>query len=187
MAIETVEQFYKRIIERVADDIDALPKAMSAAWFDNPTTKRPTIFQVQEIHPFDPFSRIIAIFQDADTIRVYTLPAAPPEPKPADWQPRQPTRYTLSRTAPTYVAEIFPLEAAAEAIADEWNAIAGPDTAEDELEAVIDFLREQGPMLDRDKVIAQLEAGEHQDAGDDDEGEGDDKPAAPALKVVQPS
>lgn len=169
MAIETVEQFYKRIIDRVVVDVDELPKAMTAAWFVNPDTKSPTMFEVQKLVPFDPYSRVIAIFQSEETIRIFSLAAAPPVPPDPNWQARQPTRYTLSRLAPTYVAEILTLEGAADAIADEWNELAGPDTAEDELGAVVEFVAGLEPLIKRDELLAQLNDGAHHDEEDEEE------------------
>lgn len=187
MAIETLAQFQQRIIDQVDADIDELPRGMSAAWFNNPDTGKPTIFTAGDFAPFDRYSKVVAIFQDPTTIRVYTLPAQPPTPPDPNWQARQPTRYLLSKAAPTYVAEIMSLSAAADAIADEWNELAGPETPDDELAAVIDFLVELPPVIQRDELVRQLSAGEHRDDegdGDDDE---DDKPAEAPAAASQPS
>lgn len=166
MTIETLDQFRTRILEGVVADIDDLPKGMSAAWFNNPATNQPTIFQVKEVAPFDKYSRVVAIFQGDHTVRIYTMASAPPDPKPADWPPREPTRYTLSRTAPTYVAEVMTLEAMADAIIDEWNLVAGPETPDDELEAVIEYIAGLDVLVERDKLLTALREGDHHDDGE---------------------
>lgn len=184
MAIETVEQFRQRILDNVTDDIDELPRGVEAAWFNDPVTNTPTKFQINQSVPFDKFSRVVAVFQSDDVIRVYSMPSAPPDPKPADWPTRPPTRYTLTRTAPTYVAEILTLEAMADAISDEWNAVGDAnETAAGELETVLEFLAGQDKLIDRDQLIMQLREGAHYDVE-----EGPGPPEAPPVPApTQPS
>lgn len=180
MAIKTIGEFGAAILEGVSVDIDDLPKGSMAAWFADPATNRPTIFRVNAAVPFDAYSRVIAIFQGEETIRVYTLPAAPPEPRPADWKDQSPSRFTLTKTAPTYVAEVMNLDAMAALLIDEWDTLGDTDSAEEELAAVIEYLR--GKNLT--SLAEALEAGEHH--ADDGEPDLEAKtetqpPAAPAV------
>lgn len=177
MAIETFDQFRTRVLEGVVADIDELPRGSSAAWFNNPVTGKPTIFNVKEPAPFDQYSRVIAIFQDAHTIRVYTAASAPPDPKPADWPMREPTRYTLTKVAPTYVAEVMTLEALADAVVDEWNLVAGPETPDDELASILEYIATLDTVLERDKLLTSLRDGAHHE-------EPLEEPAPPALPAT---
>ena len=199
MPIETVQECLREIFAGVDGDIDDLPKGATVAWFhtnhfDKKTsTPLPTIFRVSEVSPIDPFSRVMGIFHNDDVIRVYTLPTAPPTPRPEAWIDRPPTRYALSRTAPTYVAETMNLDAFAAETIKEWNALAhdgdeGPD-ADDELLAVVEYIErrngETGGMLALTKLVEELSEGAHRP--DDEEEEEDTEPVpstTPALPAT---
>jgi hypothetical protein len=147
----------------------------------------------------DPFSVPIAIFQDDGMIRIYTLPAVVPTPRPAEWTDRAPRRFTLSKAAPTMVIEEMPLGVMAELIIDEWTELAeGMSGADVELErviALVEGLEPEQPVganskewLRKDDLIEALETREHRevddsdggDGADGDDGDDGDEPKAPA-------
>ena len=157
MPITTVKEFGEYIEENAATDINELPKCGSIGWFG--PNGGFMFFEVFKPNPLDPSSTIYAIFQSDDTIRIYQLPGAVPTPAPANWKVRPPSRWTLSRFAPTYVAEAFPsLDSLADAIVGEFDAVSEDATSADtELALVIDHLESMSPLADRTAVIASLD------------------------------
>src|SRR5271165_4160066 len=99
--VTSIEQFEARIARGVGDTVT--PTGMTLAWF-GPDGK-PSYWTRFQPAPLDRFSGVIAVYQNDLVVRVYTLPLEPPKPKPADWDVRFPRRYTLTKTAPTYVVE----------------------------------------------------------------------------------
>ena len=175
--VKTIQEFGEAVLAGVSVDIDDLPKGAMVSWFADPSTGKPTTFKVGEVHPFDPYSRVIGIFQSEETIRVYTLPAAPPTPRPNDWKDRPPTRYTLTRDAPTFVAEtMVSLDVMAALLIEEWNVLGDVDSAEEEREAVTQWLREKNLVTLADAI----EAGEHLERDEEPEG------APPAPEALKP-
>ena len=173
MAITTIEEFARTIMEAV--DIDDLPKCAACMVYD-PHSGRQVFLKHGETLPFDPFSRVIAIFQNDAVVRVYTLGAAPPkEGKPAGWKDQPPTRYTITKTAPTYVAETMNLDAMADEIIDEWTEVAeGMSSAESELEKVIDYVSGLDDIIARETLLGELRDRLHREGGDDED-DGDDE------------
>jgi hypothetical protein len=193
MTITTIKEFGDAILEGVRADFNDLPKGATFAWFNNPSTNSPTMFKHGEPVPFDSFSRVIALFQDDDVVRIYTMPAAPPNPIPADWKARSPTRYTLTKTAPTYFAETMNLDAMASEMIEEWNAIAdGINAADIELESVIEYIEGlaiEGAMVNSSVLLEGLRNEEHREEDDSDpEPETEpDASAAPAVPTDAPA
>lgn len=175
MPITTVKEFGEYIEENAATDINELPKCGSVAWFG--PNGGFMFFEVFKPNPLDPSSTIYAIFQSDDTIRIYQLPGAVPAPAPANWKVRPPSRWTLSRFAPTYVAEAYPsLDSLADAIVGEFDVVSEDATSADtELALVIDHLESMSPLADRTAVIDSLVNLEHRgnDPDHDDEPETD--------------
>lgn len=184
MAIRTLQEFGAAVLEGVNVDIDDLPKGSMVAWFADPVSNRATIFRHQQPLPFDRHLVVIAIFQDTETIRVYALPAAPPDPKPADWKDAVPSRFTLTRSAPTYVAEVMNLDAMAALLIDEWDSLGSSGGADEELASVTDWLRSKG----HETLADQLEAGDHHEEDDGPEGnEHPTDPPPPGLGATPPA
>lgn len=193
MTITTIKEFSDALIEGVRADFEDLPKGSAFAWFPT-VTNAPTVFRHGEQVPFDPYSRIIALFQDEGVAKVYSMPAAPPNPVPADWKSRAPTRYTLTKTAPTYFAETMSLDAMASELIDEWNQIAdGVNAADMELEAVIGYIEDQLANTDGSTDLISVSAlledlrgevhrGLDSDDGSDETANGE--PVASAAPVV---
>jgi hypothetical protein len=190
--IETVQECLQAILEGVEGDIDDLPKGASAVWYPTTTDAR-TTFRVGEFVPFDPYSRVVGIFHNDDVIRVYTLPAAAPTPRPQAWIDRAPMRYTLSRTAPTYAVDTMNLDAFAAETIKEWNALVddeeGPN-ADDELLAVVEYIErrssETGGMLALTKLVEELNEGAHR-PDDEEEEEGDEEETAADPTQANPA
>ena len=175
MSIKTIQEFRDRIEEGVNADLTDLPKGTTFAWFPNPVSGEPTMFKVLENVPFDAFSTVIAIFDQGDSITVYTLPRAVPDPKPTNWKVQPQIRYTLTKNAPTYFAEVMSIDAMADLIVDEWNLVAESlSSAEAEREAIADWLSEQ-PMGPTPILAEKIREGVHAD-GDDEEEDDDDVP-----------
>jgi hypothetical protein len=105
----TIEDLEKDILERAGiERRDDLPITVEAAWGGE-------TYQTGEEHPKEPFL-IYAIYQDADEIRLYALP------KPAqnggsekDKLRRNPSRFTLTKTARTAVVEVMTMDVFADA------------------------------------------------------------------------
>ena len=164
--VTTIERFNARIARGVGDA--ATPVGSMVAWF-GPDGK-PSHWRPAGAVPFDPFSIIIALFQNDAAVRVYTLPAAIPEPQPKDWKVRRPLRYTLTKAAPTYVVEEMDLTTMADEIIDERVRLAaGMSTADAELERVIDLVELMDPtpgtanVIDRAELLEALEARDHRE------------------------
>jgi hypothetical protein len=130
----------------------------------------------------DPFSVPIAIFQDDAMIRIYTLPAVVPEPRPDAWTDRAPRRFTLSKAAPTMVIEEMTLAVMADLIVDEWVGLAeGMSGADVELERVVELIDAMEPeqpvganakeWIRKDDLIEALEAKEHRGVDEEEEEE----------------
>jgi len=162
MPIQTVEDFRDYLTDHMIVEPDELPVGRSCAWFANPQTGVPTMFEVSKPVPFDSYSGVLAIFQTEQVIKVYSIPLPPPTPRPSDWQDRRPTRYTLTRVAPTYVAETMTWDVLAQAVVADGNELAGGET-----QMMIDYIAGQSEeMLKRDELVEALEDGAHL-AGDD--------------------
>lgn len=176
--VTTIEQFNARIAAGIGDQ--ATPVGSMAAWF-GPDGK-PSHWRPGNPVPFDSFSFIIAIFQDAATVRVYALPAKPPEPQPADWKVRRPLRYTLTKVAPTYVIEEMDLTMMADEIIDERVRLATEiNSADAELEKVIALIEFLDPIpgginvIDRAELLEALEARDHREYEEEPDGEEPDE------------
>jgi hypothetical protein len=164
----TWAEFGERILEGAGVDIETLKHGQMVVWFPAPNGS-PSVFKQGDPCPMDPMSRVIAIFQNDDVIRVYTL-AVPPEPKPDAWKPQPPACYTLSRTAPTYVIETMMLDVMADEIADEWSELAdGMSSAARELEAVMAHIGSLDELIHRAQLLKELQEGLHHGADDEEE------------------
>lgn len=183
--ITTLEQFHARIARGVGDT--TRPVGSLVSWFG--PNGAPSFWKPREPVPFDKGSVIIAIFQSDDVVRVYTLPAKTPEPKPADWVERRPLRYTLTRVAPTYVTEEMDLQMMADELIDEHvQVVTGMNSADAELERVIEMVELMDPVpgganvIDRAELLEALEARDHREFDPDEE----DEPSPPSGEQVSP-
>jgi hypothetical protein len=190
MAITTGQEFIDTIMAGMSSDINDLPQPQAVAWFNDPLGKA-TIFRMGQSVPFDEFSFVAGIFHDDAVIRVYTVPRKPPEPKPEAWTIRRPTRYILSRTAPTYVSETMNLEIMATEIIDEWDQLAvDMSSAEVEREAIIAHIEGFGTeAISGPSLIEELRDEVHLEEDDEDEeetetAEGVGAPPAPPVVVA---
>jgi hypothetical protein len=167
--ITTIKAFSERILSGVQADIDDLRRGGGAMWFGPGS---PCFIELTKPLPFDEYSVAIAVFQNDSVIRVYTLPAVPPTPRPAAWKTREPMCYTLTKLAPTYVFETMSLETMADEIVDEWNELAVEmSSAEAEREAVIDYIESFGAEPIGAMTLAQEIRDEVHLEDDDDEGD----------------
>jgi hypothetical protein len=187
MPITDVKEFGQYIQDTAVPDIDELPKCGTVGWFG--PNGNFMYFEVFKPNPLDRFSTIFAIFQSDDTIRIYQLPGAKPaDITEKDWRVRAPSRWTLTRVAPTYVSEAFPsLDSIADAIIEEFDEQGeGATSADAELARVLDHLENAGALTTRDDLIAQLTDLAHRDVDDDDdeEPETDPAPAAPGVAAA---
>jgi hypothetical protein len=185
MSITTIQEFRDAIEEGVNADIADLPRGTTLAWFPT-VSQSPTMFKVTQPVPFDQYSTVIAVFDQGEAVTVYSLPRAVPEPKPSDWKVQPPLRYTLTKNAPTYVAEELSIDTMAELIIDEWNLVAESlSSAEAEREAVADWLATQGART-ADSVAEEVREGAHNE--DDDSDADDDEPESkPGLNGASPA
>lgn len=191
--IATIEQFNARIARGVGDAVH--PVGAMLAWF-GPDGK-PSHWKPLETVPFDRFSLVIALYQDDSVVRVYTLPAKAPEPVDKDWKIRRPLRYTLTKTAATYVVEEMDLRTMADEIIDERVRLAtGMNSADAELEKVIEMVELMDPVpgganvIDRAELLEALEARDHREyepeETEDDETEAVSPPTG-AVAAVAPT
>ncbi len=176
MAITTIKEFGEKILEGVNADIDDLPKGSMAAWF-GAAGSGVTYFRHGETMPIEQYSRIVGIFQGDNDIRVYTICVDPKSAgleTPAGWKTQPPRRYTFTKTAPTYVAEVMSLETMADEIIEEWNELADDDDDEPgEFEAITEYIGGLDTLLDRDRLLADLNDGAHHPDDEGDDGEED--------------
>jgi hypothetical protein len=190
--LTSIKEFGERIAQGVETDPAELPQSQTAAWFGPGGSL--LYLELFKPNPLDrvagsallSYSVIAAIFHDDETIRVYTLPAAIPDPRPTDWKVRSPGRTTLTKTAPTYVTEAIPLDTMADLIIDEWNALAGASSPADaELAAVVDYIESLNETVSRERLVSDLTEGLHRgEAEPDDDDDEPEEPAPPALPVV---
>lgn len=199
MAFTTYGEIFQYIQENVRVDPESLPKATTAAWFAGPDKTITTVWRIdlkskKGCVPFDEYLRIFYIFQDEDTIRAYCLPEPPTNPRPQVWEGdnRLPSRFVLTRTAPTYVAEVMTPDVWAEEVTRELNALIPDDdepTADEELENVVEFLSEMhkatppGHSVKLDAVIQALQEFQHrpEESDEGDDGEPDEAPTTDAA------
>lgn len=170
MPITDVKEFGQYIQDNAVPDIDELPKCGLVGWFG--PNGGFMYFEVFKPNPLDLYSTIFAIFQGDDTIRIYQLPGArPPAVAEKDWLVRPPSRWTLTRVAPTYVREAFPsLDSIADAIIEEFDELGeGSTSADAELARVLEFLENAPALQSRDNLIASLSLLDHRETNDEDE------------------
>jgi hypothetical protein len=178
MPITDVKEFGQYIQDSAASDIDELPKCGTVGWFG--PNGGFMFFEVFKPNPLDRFSTIFAIFQSDDTIRLYQLPGAKPaDVAEKDWRIRPPSRWTLTRVAPTYVSEAFPsMDSIADAIIAEFDELGEESTSADaELAKVLEFIEAASPLTDRNTLLEQLGDLQHREVEDDD----DDEPEAAGV------
>jgi hypothetical protein len=186
MSIKTIQEFRDRIEEGVNADITDLPKGQSVAWFAPPGSNTATMFRVLSDVPFDAYSTVIALFDQGDSITAYTLPKAPPELKPADWKVTSPCRYTLTKTAPTYLMEVMTIDAMADLIVDEWNLVADTmSSAEAEREAIADWLSSQPSTSHATGVAEIIRSGEYAEE-DEEEDDAPESSSTPTTNGAAP-
>lgn len=175
MPITTAKELIDAVMEAVPN-ITMLPRVQRVAWF--PTVGAgPTAFKSGEEVPIDPSSLVFSIFHDDEVIRIYTLGKAAPTPKPDGWVAQPPTRYTLTKAAPTSVAEIMSLDTMAEEMINEWtNVESSMSSAEAEREAVIAWVASFGDEpISSSTLIQDLRDEVHLES-DDDEDDDIDEP-----------
>lgn len=129
-------------------------------------------------------SLVISLFQEDDDVRVYTLAVEAEAGK----EPAPPTRYTISKHAPSIFSEMMTIETFIDEIANEWVMLdEGISTGERERAAVVSHLNEvarvppwSNTMVERalNELAAQIEAGEHLE---DDEEDDDVKTVVPSA------
>lgn len=194
--ITSVKEFGEYIQNNALVDPTELPKDAQVGWFGPSGTI--SFIDVGKPLPLDPYSTVLAIFHDETSYRLYTAPTAVPNPRPTEWKDRALGRWILNVVSPTFVVESFPtLDVMADAIVEEWNAVAGEiGGAEAELDAVIDYLEvaleagqsgERAPSLM--SLIEGLRAGDHHgdDDDDDDEDSGEDSPEDETQPQTEPA
>jgi hypothetical protein len=187
MPITDVKEFGQYIQDSAASDIDELPKCGTVGWFG--PNQGFMYFEVFKPNPLDRFSTIFAIFQSDDTIRIYQLPGAKPADFPEkDWKVRAPSRWTLTRVAPTYVSEAFSnLDTLADAIVAEFDELGEASTSADvELSRVLEFLEAASPLTPVRELVEQLGDLQHREIDDDDDEEPETDPAGAAPTVSSP-
>jgi hypothetical protein len=187
MPITDVKEFGQYIQDSAASDIDELPKCGTVGWFG--PNQGFMYFEVFKPNPLDVYSTIFAIFQGDDTIRIYQLPGAKPPNTPDDkWRIRPPSRWTLTRVAPTYVSEAFPsMDAIADAIVAEFDELGEASASADvELTRVIEFLEAASPLTPVRELVEQLGDLQHREIDDDDDEEPETDPAGAAPTVSFP-
>ena len=187
--ITNFKEFNARVAEGIAEYLGHVPSTAMVAWFG--PGGAPSYFRPLAPMPIDRYSIPIAIFQNDDVVRIYTLPAlppemrSPPEPPEKDWVVRKPLRFTLTKTAPTYVTEEMDLTIMSSEIIDEWTQAATEmNSADAELEkvmALVEALEPEQPAganlkewLRKEELLEALEARDHREV-DDETQEGEDE------------
>lgn len=166
--ISTITEFTDKILDGVGADINDLPRSSSMLWLGPGGS--PVFLEVKKAVPFDPSSFVVAIFHNDAVVRVYTLPLKQPTPVPDGWKVRPPQRYTLSRTASTYVCDEMSLDTMADEIVEEWNQLAlEMSSADIELEAVKDYIEGLPPTTTLGQLIEMLDAGLHHEEEEETE------------------
>src|SRR5579864_3162215 len=112
-----VDELTQKIEEASGLSIDELPRMTGFSWFQNAKGEPITIVLGQPF-PLKDGTTAYAMFQNDDVVRVYTLSKSAEKPSP-------PSRYTFTKTAPTYAAEVMSLDTFIDEIAEEWQEAAG--------------------------------------------------------------
>lgn len=124
-----VDELTQKIEEASGLSIDELPRMSGWVWFPpfDVTGKpvHPIVVSAGQEFPLKDGAIVFAMFQDNEVVRVYTLSRDPKKASP-------PSRYTLTKTAPTYGAEVMSLETFIDEIAEEWQIVAGLDDLDDD-------------------------------------------------------
>ena len=128
-----VDELTQKIEEASGLSIDELPRMSGFVWFGSvefdATTKSvkptpPIVVASGQEFPLKAGAIVYAMFQDNEVVRVYTLSRDPAKASP-------PSRYTLTKAASTYGAEVMSLDTFIDEIAEEWQMVAGLDDLED--------------------------------------------------------
>ena len=112
-----------KIEEASGLSIDELPRVTGLSWFQGLTGKQVVVVTGAEF-PLLEGAVVYAMFQNDDVVRVYTLSKDQKKASP-------PSRYTFTKSAPTFVAEVMSLDTFIDEIAEEWQMVAGLDLIED--------------------------------------------------------
>ena len=123
-----VDELTQKIEEASGLAVDELRRTSGFVWFPpfDPSGKPtlPVVVAVGAPFPLKDGAVVYAMFQDNEVVRVYTLSRDQQKPSP-------PSCYTLTKTAPTYAAEVMSLDTFIDEIAEEWQMVAGLDDLED--------------------------------------------------------
>lgn len=115
-----VEELTDKIEELSGLELDVLPRMTGFSWFPHAKTGEPITIVLGQAFPLKEGLTAYAMFQNDDVVRVYTLSKSADKPSP-------PTRYTFTKAAPTYAAEVMSLDTFIDEIAEEWQEVAGLD------------------------------------------------------------
>ena len=122
-----VDELTQKIEEASGLSVDELPRMSGFVWFASVKDNLPTppmVIAAGAPFPLKDGAVVYAMFQDNEVVRVYTLSRDPTKASP-------PSRYTLTKAAPTYGAEVMSLETFIDEIAEEWQMVAGLDELDD--------------------------------------------------------
>jgi hypothetical protein len=136
-----VDELTAKIEEVSGLELDTLPRMTGFSWFG--ADGKPLAIVVGQPFPINAGSTAYVMFQNDDVVRVYTLSRSAEKPSP-------PSRYTFTKTAPTFGAEVMSLDTFIDEIAEEWQEVAG-----------LDDLDEIDLETDPDEVVGQVAASEN--------------------------
>lgn len=199
--IVTLDDIQTEIEERAGVSLDngTVPVGFKFAWNDG--TKTHTIKFRQPIpltkHPIV----ALAMFHDADEVRIYGVLAPPESYKlPKDDPPQPFTRYTISKRGPNTFVEVFPgtpedpkygLECFMNLIVEELGVLAADDEGDEAID-LLDRVRVLIARGDKEAALALLdeeaeEEEESEEAGNGAAEEAEEEAAAPAEEPSSPS
>jgi hypothetical protein len=200
---KTLDAFINRGIREylgkvpVATMVGWYGKAGTIEYFQTPKIQADGSASVHPL-PIDRYSVPMAIFQNDEVIRVYTLPMPIPKERPADWVDRGPRRFTFTKTAPTLVIEEMTLATIGAEIVDEWTQLAEEMTSADaELEKVVSLVeametdQPNGTNLKewirKQELLDLLEDKVHRETEEDDDEEEEDEVANGGVALAATS
>lgn len=141
----TIGDLMQKIVKMSGIDDAMLPIGRSYVWFGN--SGQPAVIRLGEKSPFNQRMGVVAMFHNQDEVRVYAVPIDKPEKNEIP----TPTRYTLSKTAPTFFVEALPQAVFEAEIADELSVLAGETANPD------DFSSDpEDPEEEEDEPIAAV-------------------------------
>jgi len=138
----------------------------------------PIIFRRKTENPLNKKLTIAEMFMDEDEVRLYCWE---PPAEPVDPEEKVCARYRLNKNSNTFSVENMSLDVWMDEVAEDFKLLAGGWTAEQERDAVVDYLESLAPDFSVKEAAIDIKEGMH--VPDDDEIEEEEEGEEGAKEV----